>query len=199
MAVVVVTDSSARLPAAETHRWDIRVAPLHVLVDGHDLCDGVDDVPADLYTRGHVTTAGATPAELSALYRQAVLDSGGDGVVAVHISGALSSTLGAAEHAAAEFAGLVRVVDSKSAAMGTGFVALAAARAAAGGADLNDVAVRAQAATAEVRSACSWGLMPLASAARAILRPCSSVPVRKNTSLSSRRAKRARTSVAIAV
>ncbi|HNM96179.1 MAG TPA: DegV family protein, partial [Mycobacterium sp.] len=76
MAVVVVTDSSARLPAAETHRWDIRVAPLHVLVDGHDLCDGVDDVPADLYTRGHVTTAGATPAELSALYRQAVLDSG---------------------------------------------------------------------------------------------------------------------------
>ena len=121
MAVVVVTDSSARLPAAETHRWDIRVAPLHVLVDGHDLCDGVDDVPADLYTRGHVTTAGATPAELSALYRQAVLDSGGDGVVAVHISGSLSSTLGAAEHAAAEFAGLVRVVDSKSAAMGTGF------------------------------------------------------------------------------
>ena len=152
MAVVVVTDSSARLPAAETHRWDIRVAPLHVLVDGHDLCDGVDDVPADLYTRGHVTTAGATPAELSALYRQAVLDSGGDGVVAVHISGALSSTLGAAEHAAAEFAGLVRVVDSKSAAMGTGFVALAAARAAAGGADLNDVAARARAATAEVRA-----------------------------------------------
>ena len=40
MAVVVVTDSSARLPAAETHRWDIRVAPLHVLVDGHDLRDG---------------------------------------------------------------------------------------------------------------------------------------------------------------
>ncbi len=152
MAVVVVTDSSARLPVQQQQDWDIRVAALHVLVDGRDLRDGVDEVPADLYTRGHVTTAGATPAELSELYRQAVLDSGGDGVVAVHISGALSSTLAAAELAAAEFAGLVRVVDSKSAAMGTGFVALAAARSAGGGADLNDVVAQAQAAAAAVRA-----------------------------------------------
>ena len=152
MAVVVVTDSSARLPVRQLQDWDIRVAALHILVDGHDLRDGVDEVPADLYTRGHVTTAGATPAELSELYRQAVLDSGGDGVVAVHISGALSSTLAAAELAAAEFAGLVRVVDSKSAAMGTGFVALAAARSAGGGADLNDVVAQAQATAAEVRA-----------------------------------------------
>ncbi len=93
-----------------------------------DLRDGVDAVPSDLYQRGHVTTAGATPAELTAAYRQALQDSGGDGVVAVHISGALSSTLGAAEYAAGEFGGSVRVVDSKSTAMGTGFVALAAAR-----------------------------------------------------------------------
>lgn len=146
MAVVVVTDSSARLPVRQARDWDIRVAPLHMLVEGRDLRDGPDDVPADLYTRGHVTTAGATPAELSELYRQAVRDSGGDGVVAVHISGALSSTLSAAEYAAEEFAGLVQVVDSKSAGMGTGFVALAAARAARGGADLNDVVAEANAA-----------------------------------------------------
>lgn len=152
MAVIVVTDSSARLPVQQLRDWDIRVAALHILVDGRDLRDGVDEVPADLYTRGHVTTAGATPAELSELYRQAVLDSGGDGVVAVHISGALSSTFAAAELAAAEFAGLVRVVDSRSAAMGTGFVALAAARSAGGGADLNDVVAQAQAAAAEVRA-----------------------------------------------
>jgi len=113
-------------------------------VDGRDLRDGVDDVPADLYQRGHATTAGATPTELTALYRQALHDSGGDGVVAVHISGALSSTLGAAEQAARGFGGAVRVVDSKSTAMGTGFVALAAARAAGAGADLNAVVAEAE-------------------------------------------------------
>ncbi|MFN8033040.1 MAG: DegV family protein [Mycobacterium sp.] len=144
MAVVVVTDSSARLPAGEVEQWGIHVVPLHILVDGRDLRDGVDPVPADLYQRAHVTTAGATPAELTAAYRQALQDSGGDGVVAVHISGALSSTFGAAEHAAAEFDGAVRVVDSKSTAMGTGLVALAAARAARSGADLEAVAAEAE-------------------------------------------------------
>lgn len=105
MAVVVVTDSSARLRADEVRAGDIRVVPLHILVDGRDLRDGVDAVPADLYQRGHVTTAGATPSELAATYRDALRDSGGDGVVAVHISGELSSTLGAAEYAAREFGG----------------------------------------------------------------------------------------------
>ncbi len=54
MPVVVVTDSSARISAAEAAELEIRVVPLHVLVDGVDLRDGVDDVPADLYTRWRV-------------------------------------------------------------------------------------------------------------------------------------------------
>ena len=152
MAVVVVTDSSARIPAEQVDKWSIHVVPLHILVDGHDLRDGVDPVPPDLYQRGHVTTAGATPAELAAAYRQALQDSSGAGVVAVHISGALSSTLGAAEYAAGEFGGSVRVVDSKSAAMGTGFVALAAARAAQSGSGLDTVAAVAESAVDRVHS-----------------------------------------------
>ncbi len=150
MSVVVVTDSSARLPSDLLAEWDIRVVPLHVLLDGKDFRDGVDDVPADLYQRPQVSTAGASPAELAAAYRTAWADSEGDGVVAVHLSTALSSTLGAAQHAAAEFGGTVRVVDSKSAAMGTGFVALAAAKLARTGADLNTVAAQAEAAANRV-------------------------------------------------
>ena len=42
MTVVVVSDSSARLGDA-AGRWGIREVPLHVLVDGADLRDGVDD------------------------------------------------------------------------------------------------------------------------------------------------------------
>lgn len=152
MAVVVVTDSSARLRADEARACGIRVVPLHILVDGRDLRDGVDPIPSDLYQRGHVTTAGATPSELAEAYREALRDSGGDGVVAVHISGELSSTLGAAEYAAREFNGAVRVLDSKSTAMGTGFVALAAARAAHAGSDLETVVAEAQSTVPRVHA-----------------------------------------------
>lgn len=150
--MVVVTDSSARLPAERITESDIRVVSLHVLLDGVDLRDGVDAMPADLYQRPQVSTAGASPAELAAVYRAALADSGGDGVVAVHIAGALSSTLGAAEHAAQQFDGAVRVVDSKSAGMGTGFVALAAARAARGGAGLEETAAQARSAVSRVHA-----------------------------------------------
>ena len=145
MAVVVVTDASSRLPADLLEKWSIRVVPLHILLDGHDLRDGVDDIPEDIYKQ-HATTAAATPAELADTYQQALADSGGDGVVAVHISSALSGTCGAAQRTAADLDPSVRVIDSRSAAMSTGFVALAAARAAAAGADLDAVTEAASSA-----------------------------------------------------
>ncbi len=145
MTVVVVTDASSRLPADVCDQWAIRVVPLHILLDGVDLRDGLDEIPDDVYKR-HATTAAATPAELADAYRRALTDSGGDGVVAVHISSGLSGTHCAAQRTAAELGPAVRVVDSRSAAMGTGFVALAAARAAAGGAGLDAVAGAARSA-----------------------------------------------------
>ncbi len=145
MPVVVVTDASSCLPADLLDTWAIRIVPLHVLLGGDDLRDGVDEIPDEIYQR-HATTAAATPAELDAAYRQALADSGGDGVVAVHISSALSGTYDAAQRTAAEIGPAVRVIDSRSAAMGTGFVALAAARAAADGGDLESVAEAANSA-----------------------------------------------------
>ncbi|OBK77275.1 DegV family protein [Mycobacterium sp. 1274761.0] len=145
MAVVVVTDSSALLPPEDTERYGIRQVPLHILLDGRDFRDGIDDVPADVHQR-HATTAGATPVELADAYHAALQRSDGDGVVAVHISAALSSTYSSAVSTAREFGPAVRVVNSRSAAMGVGFVALAAAREAASGADLNAVEAAARSA-----------------------------------------------------
>ena len=146
MPVVVVSDSSSRLQPDELKRWDIREVPLHVLVDGADLRDGVDDIPYDIHDRPKVTTAGATPAELVETYRQALADSGGDGVVAVHLSAALSSTYSAAATAAREFGSSVRVVNSRSAAMGVGFVAMSAAECAGAGGDIDAVEAAARSA-----------------------------------------------------
>lgn len=151
MAVVVVTDSGTRLCEKDRERWGIRQVPLHILCDGEDLRDGVDTIPDDIHARPKTTTAGATPAELSEVYRQALQDSGGDGVVAVHISAALSSTVTSAEQAARQFSGAVRVVNSKSAAMAAGFVVLAAGRAAANGLNLDEVEKKALSAAERVR------------------------------------------------
>lgn len=146
MTVVVVSDSSSCLQADDLERYDIRQVPLHVLVDGRDLLDGIDDIPYDVHDRPKVTTAGATPAELADTYRQALIDSDGDGVVAVHLSAALSSTYSTAVVAAREFGPSVRVVNSRSAGMGVGFVATAAVHCAASGGDIDAVEAHARSA-----------------------------------------------------
>jgi DegV family protein with EDD domain len=133
-------------------RWGIRQVPLHVLIDGEDLRDGIDPVPYDVHDRAHVTTAGAAPADLTEAYRKALADSGGDGVVAVHLSAALSSTFSAAAGVAREFGSAVRVVNSRSAAAGVGFVAVAAARSSAAGDDLDAVEAAARSAVPHGRA-----------------------------------------------
>jgi fatty acid kinase fatty acid binding subunit len=152
MAVTVVTDSSARLSPDELQRWGIRQVSLHVLIDGEDLRDGIDPVPYDVHDRAHVTTAGAAPADLTEAYRKALADSGGDGVVAVHLSAALSSTFSTAAAVAREFGSAVRVVNSRSAAAGVGFVAAAAARSSAAGDDLDAVEAAARSAVSVGRA-----------------------------------------------
>ncbi|GAA1200564.1 DegV family protein [Mycolicibacterium alvei] len=143
---MVVTDSTSRLRPELCEKWGIRQVPLHILDDGIDLRDGVDPMPPDIHDRARVTTSGAAPVDLADTYRQALADSDGDGVVAVHISAALSSTYSTAAAVAREIGQAVRVVNSRAAAMGVGFVALAAAESARGGGTLDAVEAAARAA-----------------------------------------------------
>ncbi|MFE0749157.1 DegV family protein [Gordonia sp. NPDC058843] len=151
MPVVVVTDSSSRLPRSVTEHYGIRQVPLHVTVDDKDYREGVDDIPADIVTTPGVTTSGANPNELAEYFEAALEASEGAGVVAVHMSRRLSGTWSSARMAAEKFSGQVRVVDSRSVGLAVGFTAIAAAQAAAGGADRDRVyesAIR-QAATVD--------------------------------------------------
>lgn len=140
VSVVVVTDSSCCLDPKMAERYDIRIVPLHVISDGRDYREGIDELPDDL---SGVTTSGPSPAELLEAYTRAFDDSDGDGVVAVHLSRLLSGTWEAAKNAADSFGDRVRLIDSQNTAMGLGFAALEAARAAESGADLDDVYSRA--------------------------------------------------------
>ncbi|MCP2260151.1 EDD domain protein, DegV family [Streptoalloteichus tenebrarius] len=156
MPVAVVTDSTAYLPEGLTERYHVRVVPLHVTVADQARLEGVDLGPAELAEalgrRRPVRTSMATPAELAATYRHA-LDSGADGVVSVHLSGALSGTFESARAAADQVApDRVRVVDSRSTAMGLGFAVLAAAIAAGAGADVRRAARVATEVAARTRT-----------------------------------------------
>ncbi|SHF43761.1 DegV family protein [Streptoalloteichus hindustanus] len=139
MPVAVVTDSTAYLPEGLAQRYHVRVVPLHVTVDDRARLEGVDLGPVELAEamarRRPVSTSMATPAEFAATYRR-VLAEGADGVVSVHLSGALSGTCESARAAAEQVSpDRVRVVDSRSTAMGLGFAVVAAAIAAGAGAD----------------------------------------------------------------
>ena len=150
MTVSVVTDSSAHLAPGLAARNGVVVVPLHVLLDGVSHLDGVDIGPEELVTAltsgrpsrrrqpPSVTTSRPSVAELVQAYADA--GAAGADVLAVHLSRQLSGTWDAgrlAAHQLATSGPRVRLVDSGSTSMGLGFPVLAAARAAAAGADLD--------------------------------------------------------------
>lgn len=143
MPVAVITDSTSHLPEGFADRHGIRVVPLHVLIDGEAALDGIDVGPSTLAEalgqRRIVTTSRPTPAEFAKAFREA-LDDGADEVVSIHLSKEISGTWESAVLAAQEVGpDRVRIVDSRSTAMGLGFAALHAASAAACGASAIDV------------------------------------------------------------
>jgi fatty acid kinase fatty acid binding subunit len=153
--VAVVTDSTAYLPAGLAAGRGIRVVPLEVRLGDRVGREGVDidaaAVSAALTDRQLVVhTSRPAPAEFAATYRAALAD-GATEVVSVHLSRELSGTWDAARLAAQEVGPeRVRVVDSRSTAMGLGYAVLEAADAADGGAD----GAAVEAAAADVAARC---------------------------------------------
>ena len=152
MPVAVVIDSTAYLPPELVQAHRLTVVPLTVVLNGAEGLEGVETQPADATLalsarRVTATTSRPAPEQFARTYRR-LLDAGADGIVSVHISAALSGTVEAARLAAADLDGRVEVVDSRSAGMGLGFPAIAAATAAEAGADLAAVRDAALAAIA---------------------------------------------------
>jgi DegV family protein with EDD domain len=157
VSVAVLTDSTAYLPSSLLEQYDIGVVPLYVVLPGRSGREGweigPDDVARALAVRGQrVSTSRPTPGDFVLAFRSR-LEQGAERIVSVHLSSELSGTCDAARLAAAQVGEhLVTVVDSRSAAMGVGFSVLAAARAAADGAQAPDVAEVARTTAAATRT-----------------------------------------------
>ncbi len=138
--VIILTDSTAYLPQDYVARHPIRVIPLTLNWEGQTYRDGVDIKAMEFYQRLSKSNSLPSTSQISAgeFHRsfQELLDEGYD-VLVLPISSGISSTY---ETAASEVRNFpeerIAVLDTKLVSMALGFQVLAAARAAAAGADL---------------------------------------------------------------
>lgn len=142
--VAVVTDSSADLSDTVLDRHRITLIPLQVLFGDETFRDRVELKPEEFYRRLRAakdlpTTSQPTPGEFVRVFRDVLQEA--DEIVAVLLSAGLSGTYQSAQ-AALRGGGLGRVhlVDSASASLGVGLLALRAAELAESGWRATDIA-----------------------------------------------------------
>ncbi len=148
--ITVVIDSTVNLPKEYLERYPIRVLPLTLNWGPETFRDGIDIQPNEFYSRLErattlPTTSQVTPSAFQETFTE-LLDQGSD-ILAITISEKLSGTLASALQAQeALHSERIAVVDSKSASLGHGFLALLVARAAESGATLKECQTLAEAA-----------------------------------------------------
>jgi DegV family protein with EDD domain len=133
--VGVVTDSAANVPADLAGELGITVVPLQIRFGDETYRDGEDMDGARFYERLRAGELAATAAPSVGDWLGGFERSGAGEVVCITLAAGLSATHHEARLAAERFSGRVEVVDSGSASMGEGFVAIESARAAGEGLD----------------------------------------------------------------
>ena len=153
--VTIVTDSTAGLPADLVAELGIHVVPIPLIQEGQTFYDGVDITPTEVYRQlrdgkaGFSTSAPSVP-EFLRVYEAAA--EGASGVLSIHMSPELSHTYDVAVAASEQVEGVPAIVfNCNTAAIGQGLVAVEAARAAAGGATLEEVTRRAEQIAARIQ------------------------------------------------
>ncbi len=149
MTVAVVTDASAAIGAEQLAAAGVLLLPLHVLTRAGEFLDDGSPLPTECFVADGITTSGPAPGEVREVLGRALERGGDDGVVVIVMSSHLSSTYSVVSSVAAQLDGAITVIDSRSVDMAMGFAVLAAARAAATGADRHEVAEAAHAVLAE--------------------------------------------------
>jgi len=142
--VAMVTDSSADLADSILDRHHIAIVPLQVVFGNESFRDRVELRPEEFYRRLRIardlpTTSQPTPAEFVRVLRDARNEA--DEVVGVLLSSSLSGTYASAQ-ASVRAAGIsgVHLVDSRSASLGVGMLALRGAELAESGWPAADIA-----------------------------------------------------------
>jgi len=143
MPVAVITDTDSSLPVDIAARYGIRQVPISVHF-GDQTCAASEISDAEVFARvdreGRLpTTSAPSPGQFVEAY-QSAFDQGADAVVCICVSSVVSGVFNAAVAARDLLPERdIAVLDSRNLAMGQGFMVLAAAEAAAAGADKEEV------------------------------------------------------------
>jgi DegV family protein with EDD domain len=147
--IAIVTDSTADIPSPLVEEYGICVAPQILIMGDRTWRDGVDINSATFYellrtSPDFPSTSQPRVVDFREMFLE--LSQEAEGIVAVVVSDELSGTLNSAQAAAASLPDIpIEVVDSRAVSMMLGFHVLAAARAAAAGRGLQEVAEAARA------------------------------------------------------
>lgn len=153
--VAIVVDSTAFIPPDLVEKYNLHVIPLIVHWEGKEYRDNIDIKPDEFYTRLKTakempTTSQPSAGEFHDLFSR--LAESYDSIVAIVISNELSGTLASAKAARDMMPDFpIELVDSRSTAMGLGFMVLAAAKAVENGADHKEAAEAARSLVDKMR------------------------------------------------
>jgi DegV family protein with EDD domain len=143
-ATVLVTDSTASLPAEVAAERGIVVVPLQVVIGATVYDEGPGGATPEMVAEAlrdyrPVSTSRPSPALLTEVYDRLAAE-GADAVLSVHLSGEMSGTYESALLAARAASVPVTVVDSRQVGVATGYAVLAAADVLEAGGTLDEAA-----------------------------------------------------------
>lgn len=145
MSIAVVTDSTADIPSNLVEEYGLTTVPAFVRFGDEEFRDKVDIATEDFYSRlardkdVFPTTSQPSPGDFKSVYDGLLEEH--DEIVSIHISSAVSGTYASAVAGAAQAdpsGERIKHVDSRSASMATGFIALTAKQIIDDGGSSND-------------------------------------------------------------
>ena len=144
MTIKIVTDSTCDLPQAIVAEYGITVVPLYINFGDQSYGDGVELSRQEFYERlpdcDPPPTTAAPGTEMFRQTYERLADEGATEVLSIHISISLSAVVDVARVAAKDTGAVpVTVFDSRQLSLGTGFLVLTAAKAAAEGRSMDEI------------------------------------------------------------
>jgi DegV family protein with EDD domain len=144
MAIKIVTDSTADLPAVLVKELDVTVVPEYLSFGDQVYRDQIDISEDDFYHRLvtgaiHPKTAQPTPNDFAGVYE--TLSKTADGIISIHLSSKLSGTYDSALRGKNMIpaAAKIEVIDSQSVSIAMGLSVIQAAKMARSGASLKQI------------------------------------------------------------
>lgn len=132
---IIVTESTADIPAALVDQYQIHLIPLRLFFGEESFADGVDIRPSEFYAKLAAadqlpTTSQPSPADYAAAYEKLLQDHPDSEIMSIHLSSGLSGTYQSATigRSMLDDPEKVTVVDSKSASYGYGLAVVRAAK-----------------------------------------------------------------------